>query len=108
MKRKTVLITLIICAIIISSIILVFVINNRKIEKKVEITKQTQQVNSGGYILKEYNGKIATFRTNSEEPIEIFDVYVSTLPDSEFKCLQKGLYAKDEFELQELIEAYTS
>lgn len=109
MKKKAILITLIICTIILCIFILVFFMQeNPSSNKDIATTESTKQVITSGYILKEYNGKIATFRSGSKTPIEVFDVYVSTLPKSEINVLKKGLHAKDDQELQELIEAYTS
>lgn len=62
----------------------------------------------GGYILSAYDGRIAVFEDRSSKPIEVFDVYISSLPYSEQNELINGIRASDKSELQRLIEDYTS
>lgn len=61
-----------------------------------------------GFKLSEYEGKIAVFELGSKEPVEVFDVYLTSLPQNEQNKIKSGLYAENESELQTLIEDYTS
>lgn len=60
------------------------------------------------YILKEFNGKIGVFRVGREFPDSIFDVYVSSLPESDQEYLIEGIKVKDQVELRNLKEDYSS
>lgn len=60
------------------------------------------------YTLSEYKGKIAVFRNQESIPIDIYDVYVSTLPQHDRTLLEKGIHIETPEELQKLIEDYTS
>ena len=52
--------------------------------------------------------KIAVFAQGDSVPIEIYDVYITTLPEKDQKSLRKGISAKGRTELRILIEDYTS
>ena len=60
------------------------------------------------YVLKDYDGRLAVFKTGQEEPELVFDVFVSTLPEYDQTALQSGVAAKDLEELNRLIEDYIS
>lgn len=60
------------------------------------------------YTLSEYKGKIAVFKNQESIPIDIYDVYVSTLPQHDRNLLEKGIRIETTEELQRLIEDYTS
>lgn len=60
------------------------------------------------YTLTEYNGKIALYKKGYAMPVEIFDVYVSSLPQSDRELLTQGIDASNDDEAQRLIEDYTS
>lgn len=60
------------------------------------------------YTLSEYDGKVALYRRGCETPIEIFDVYLSTLPDEARSQLAVGITASSDEEAEKLIEDYTS
>lgn len=107
MKKTPVYLVLITCTILVCIVIVAFLFNNKSTLNQPQ-ENQTKQVIDSGYLIKEYDGKIATFKPKSDTPIEVFDVYTSTLPESEITQLKKGIYAKDKKELQQLIEAYTS
>ena len=78
-------------------------------KKETEVVKaETVISEESRYILKEYNGKIASFYYNSEEPIDIFDVSVNSFGEYDKQELYKGIVAYSEEELNRLIEDYTS
>ncbi len=60
------------------------------------------------YTLSEYKGKIAVFKNQESIPIDIYDVYVSTLPQHDRTLLEQGIKIETPEELQRLIEDYTS
>ena len=74
-------------------------------ETNVSPTQQTEQA---PYMLGEYQGRIASYRTGSTEPMEVFDVYLDSLPTVNQQELLHGIRAQTIQELQRLIEDYTS
>ena len=68
----------------------------------------TQQAEQAPYMLGEYQGKIASYRTGSTEPMEVFDIYLDSLPAVNRQELLHGIPAQTVQELQRLIEDYTS
>ena len=60
------------------------------------------------YTLSEYKGKIAVFKNQESVPIDIYDVYITTLPQNDRTLLEKGIHIETPEELQRLIEDYTS
>lgn len=60
------------------------------------------------YTVKEYQGKVAIFNSKSNLPLNIFDTYVSTLPQHDRMLLEEGITIENIEELQRIIEDYTS
>lgn len=60
-------------------------------------------------VAREYNGKIGIFvGADAAYPQRVLDVYVSTLPEYDRSLLRSGLRLRDERELAEFIEDYSS
>lgn len=106
MKQKNILIVLIICTLIVCLFFVVFIIKTYSPKKEISSEITTYPVT--GYLLGEYEGKLATYSTNSDVPIEVFDVYVSSLPVEDIEEIEEGIYANNEEALQSLIEDFTS
>lgn len=60
------------------------------------------------YTVTEYQGKIAVFKNSETIPIDIYDSYVSVLPQHDRELLEKGIRTESTSELQKIIEDYTS
>lgn len=60
------------------------------------------------YVIGVYQEKIAIFAQGDSVPVEIYDVYVSTLPEKDQKALRKGIEVQGRVKLRSLIEDYTS
>lgn len=60
------------------------------------------------YILKEYNGKIAVYSSNSDKPIEITNASTAKLPKSDQEALKDGIKAESKKELNRLLEDFCS
>ena len=60
------------------------------------------------YTITEYQGKIAVFKNDDTIPIDVYDSYVSVLPQHDRELLQKGIRTESTSELQKIIEDYTS
>lgn len=104
---------MIICALIVCLFFAVFYIKSySNKEENINLTATSEKANvnkhQSGYYLGEYEGKLATFSTESDEPLEVFDVFVSSLPEDDIKKICDGIYASNEDELQRLIEDFTS
>ncbi|HJD23418.1 MAG TPA: hypothetical protein H9694_04645 [Firmicutes bacterium] len=59
-------------------------------------------------VLGEWEGKLAVFAPNGISPQEVYDVYISTLPEEEQQKLEQGIPVYDEGTLAGLLEDYTS
>lgn len=102
MKNKLfVVIFSIIIAVSLSSIILTQ--SKKDNTENIEITEE-----NSNYFLKDYNGKIAIFKGNSEIPYEIYNVFTSSLPETDVLKIKNGIEANNENELKELISDYLS
>lgn len=66
---------------------------------------QTQQA---GYIVRDYNGRIAVFGSAGGGPQQVFDVYTNQLPGDVQQQLKKGIHVRTHDDLLALIENYTS
>lgn len=71
------------------------------------LVSQRQQP-TAKFILGEYDGRVAAFRSGCETPIQITDTAVASLPEEEAQMLRKGIPAATEEDLQRLIEDYCS
>lgn len=67
-------------------------------------SSQTEQF----YILKEYEGKIAVFSSDSDKPIKITNASVSKLPQSDQQNLKAGIQVQNQKELNRLLEDFCS
>ena len=70
--------------------------------------RQIQVYENEKYVIGVYDEKIAVFAQGDSVPIEVYDVYVSTLPESDQKALKKGVEVFGKAKLKFLIEDYTS
>lgn len=61
-----------------------------------------------GYVLKEYDGCLALFRSGSSKPYRRLDFNVSMLTDFDRELLKNGIYVQTEAELNKLIEDFIS
>ena len=59
------------------------------------------------YVLKDYNGRIALFYESKEKPIEVYNVFTSSLPETDAQQLEKGI-AVTEDELNKVLSDYIS
>lgn len=91
---------------ILSTIINVSALNDisslEKTNKPVVTEKELQQ-----YILKDYNGRIALFVSENETPIEVFEIFTTSLPQQDAALIKKGIHVTTE-ELKNILEEYTS
>lgn len=69
---------------------------------------KTDEPVSYSYLIKEYNGNIAVFKTGEDTPDQIYEVPVETLPAADIQNLQSGIQVYNEQQLQTLIEDLTS
>ncbi len=70
--------------------------------------RQIQVYENEKYTIGVYEEKIAVFAQGDSVPIEVYDVYVTTLPESDQKALRKGIEVYGKVKLKYLIEDYTS
>ncbi|NMB30736.1 MAG: hypothetical protein GX988_04770 [Clostridiales bacterium] len=107
MNRKMTYI-LIAFTMVISLLSVSFVKLNSTSADAIQQSSQTQVTTAPFYIIKEYNGRIAVFISNQQEPMREYDTYVNTLPDKDKELLKNGIVAMNDEELRDRIEDYTS
>ena len=56
------------------------------------------------YEVKDFNGNIAVFSFDDEQPIKIIDVYTANLPKADQEMLLKGIRVKSLSELDSILE----
>lgn len=105
MKKKHVRIILF-SALCICVIAALFMVLNRDIENNIRENPYTPQ--NDYYTVTEYQGKIAVFKNNDTIPLDVYDTYVSFLPEHDRQLLKEGIRANNTAELQKIIEDYTS
>lgn len=74
--------------------------NEKQHSEKITVTEE--------YVIKEYDGKIAVYINQNNEPYIIYDTYISLLPEADQNRLKSGIVIYDSAELQKIIEDYTS
>lgn len=68
---------------------------------------QNTDTETNVYIVKEYNGKIAVFLSNSTAPLYVLDdPYVRDLPEYDREMLKNGIIANNNSELIKILEDY--
>lgn len=60
------------------------------------------------YTLSQYDGKLALFKRGYSMPVEIYEVYLSSLPQAEQSKIKSGISAQTDEEILKIIEDYTS
>lgn len=105
MKKKYVKIILF-SALCICVIAALFMVLNRDIESEVRENPYTPQ--NDYYTVTEYQGKIAVFKNTDTIPLDVYDTYVSYLPEHDRELLKEGIRVNNTAELQKIIEDYTS
>lgn len=70
--------------------------------------RQTQGYANEQYVVGVYDDKVAVYAQGDSVPIEIYDVFVSTLPIKDQYELKKGIKVEGKNRLKALIEDYTS
>lgn len=70
--------------------------------------EQPKLVEEYDYLLKDHEGKLAVFFYGEEQPREVFEVYISTLPEYDQGQLNEGVPVKDYEELLIRLEDYSS
>ncbi len=83
-----------------------FIQLNNDIEKR-EIEELTDNTPTY-YTIKEHDGKVAIFRNDDTQPFNVYDSYVSVLPQSDQEKLKSGITVSNTEDLQQVIEDYTS
>ena len=59
------------------------------------------------YVVKDFEEKLAVFKAGNENPITVYDFYISNLPDIDVNRLRDGIIAYSQAELQQIIEDFT-
>ncbi len=71
-------------------------------------TKSVPTERAAQQMLREWNGQIALFEGDSDEPAEVYEVTVAALPEEEQERLREGIVIESEEALASLLDNYTS
>ena len=102
-NRDTIVLSISVIILLITTLYLIF-----NIFSYFQENKSVQLTNDDIYVIGVYQEKIAVYSQGDSVPIEVYDVYLSTLPESDIEILKEGLVVKGKKELRRLIEDYTS
>lgn len=69
---------------------------------------QTTEVPTPLYTFSQYQGKLALYQRGYAMPVEIYDVYLDSLPEEDRLQITQGISADSDAEIQKIIEDYTS
>ena len=71
---------------------------------------RTPQQESAGheYVLGEWEGRLAVYRTGETEPDSVMDVYLGLLPPADAQALRDGIPVESETELERRLEDFMS
>ena len=75
-------------------------------QEEDDSSKETDEAQSVGWILKAYQERIGIFREDGSLE-DILDVQIKTLPKADRDLLEEGIYAPDRITLESLIEDYS-
>ena len=68
----------------------------------------SEETQSVGYLLRDYNGKIAVFKAGEDKPLKIASTHIASLPKQDAKKLKAGISADTRQELEKALEDYCS
>ncbi len=60
------------------------------------------------YTFSQYQGRLALYERGFSMPVEIYDVYLDSLPKEDRDLITAGINAETDAEIQKIIEDYTS
>ena len=60
------------------------------------------------YTIADYKGRIAVFEKGMATPIDVYDIFTSSMPEPDRIMLKKGIEIKNESELEEYLADFTS
>ena len=61
-----------------------------------------------GYVIRDFNGKIAVFRSGEDKPLSVTSTRTATLPKADIKKLKSGILTQSRQELERILEDYCS
>ncbi|MEG0664121.1 MAG: hypothetical protein RR483_03370, partial [Clostridia bacterium] len=84
--------------------------------KSEELPKSSQMVLQPEfkYLLTNFNGKLALFNFNiinnefEKQPVEVYNVYIKSLPEYDASLLEQGIKIKTDSELESYLQDFTS
>ncbi len=82
--------------------------NNRPISSALSEPVSESLPGFGRRLLGVWDGKLALFTEGRDNPDEVYDVYIQTLPEEEQARLRQGIVIQSEEELASWLEDYTS
>lgn len=81
----------------------------RNAETPPESSREESQImRDAGFVIGVWENKLAVFHAGSAEPMQIYDVYIASLPEEEQERLRAGVVAENAAALASFLEDYTS
>ena len=102
-RNRKIFLFFILCIII---LFVLYFLLNRDMNEYIRENPYTPPIDY--YTITEYQGKIAVFKNDDTIPIDVYDSYVSVLPQHDRELLKNGIRTESTSELQKIIEDYTS
>lgn len=102
--KKTLIVTV---AFVLSAIIITSGFNNIKKDESPTNIADTEP-STQKYIISEFEGRIALYKSGEKEPLEVYPVFASSLPDSDYARIKKGICVESNDELHSLLDDYLS
>ena len=102
-RNRKIFLFFILCIII---LFVLYFLLNRDMNEYIRENPYTPPIDY--YTVTEYQGKIAVFKNSDTVPIDVYDSYVSVLPQHDRELLKNGIHTESTSELQKIIEDYTS
>lgn len=72
------------------------------------LATQVQKAAAPKYVFSQFQGRLALYERGGAMPVEIYDVYLSSLPPEEQERVTAGIPAQTDEEILKIIEDYTS
>ncbi len=86
--------------------IIMTVVNTKPVQENITTTSSVNQ--EYNYLIKSFNGKIAVYEKDKDNPIKVYNIYINSLTENDIMLLNKGIKVKSKNELELKIEDYIS
>lgn len=104
LERKILGIT--VCVVAVFSTVILASSSMNAPENEPEPVRTQSENEAPVYVLKDYAGKLAVYKFGEEQPNQVLNVFISSLPEFDQQQLHSGVYAYSREQLNGLIQDY--